>query len=111
MFLNFISVSGQSNQRKSRNTGYVFRKSEYFCSFCDFSSELYADMKHHLITHNVERRHACPVCECRFVQKYDLKRHMRIHTGERPFVCSVCNYRANLKGNLVRHMRTKHYCE
>jgi len=66
-----------------------------------------------------KRRHACTVCDRRFVRPAELRRHETTHTNKREFTCGICNqqfkrndhYRSHFKS---RHSDTKqecHFCD
>lgn len=60
------------------------------------------------------RKHACSLCDKRFVRPSSLQTHMFSHTGEKPFCCTVagCNRRFSVCSNMRRHMKThKESCQ
>ncbi|KAF8767289.1 Gastrula zinc finger protein XlCGF57.1 like protein [Argiope bruennichi] len=73
---------------------YFRRKKEsikvHKCSFCDYSSPILTNVKHHIMTHTGERPFSCPTCGQNFARKDYLVSHMKVHSDERPHRCHIC---------------------
>ena len=50
----------------------------------------------------------CQLCNYSSQLSANVKKHMLVHTKEKPFACRFCPYRASQKTNVKSHMLRKH---
>lgn len=62
----------------------------YKCDQCFMTFMTKYNLKHHLDSHNGQRKYCCSYCGKNFTQKGRLIEHERSHTGEKPYKCDVC---------------------
>lgn len=77
------------------------------CPVCQKAFRQLSTMRRHAQQHG-EPRHACHVCDKKFLLKQYLVRHLRTHTGEQPYVCADCGRKFAQSENLLKHARRRH---
>ena len=83
------------------------------CPQCDYTSNLPANMRWHMIAHNRETPYKCGKCNYQAVNVQTLSRHMNRHKQAQSmrrlrFKCNQCDYKAAESAYLEHHVRLKH---
>ena len=49
------------------------------CKMCGKELADPSSLLHHGKIHNGEKKHSCPYCERKFIQRYNMVQHMKVH--------------------------------
>ncbi|XP_017782443.1 PREDICTED: gastrula zinc finger protein XlCGF52.1 isoform X2 [Nicrophorus vespilloides] len=75
------------------------------CDVCSKTFKSARNLRDHLQrAHTTDKKHKCPHCDARFLQKYKLNIHVRTHTGVRPYKCPECEKTFNRSDGLKEHL-------
>ncbi|CAL1536925.1 unnamed protein product [Lymnaea stagnalis] len=77
------------------------------CSHCDMVFRLECNLTNHTSQHSEKSDYVCPVCGKKFRHNH-LKRHMLTHRLEKPHACSHCGLRYGTVNGLKFHILQSH---
>ena len=78
---------------------------KHACSVCQKRFLNSAKLREHMVTHTDERRFTCQDCGGRYRTRTHLKRHMAVHTKEKNHVCNICGTKFLQRAGLNQHIR------
>jgi len=82
---------------------------QFVCKKCGDVQYNKTDHLDHLArTHNINKKHGCPICHKQLKKTSDLRKHMATHSNQKPFACDVCGKRFKTESYVKVHMKA-HY--
>jgi len=75
------------------------------CNICQKKFIYGAQLKRHLMQHNILKTYACSVCPKSFCSPSALRYHQLVHSDYRQFCCGLCGKDFKRKHNVVSHFK------
>lgn len=97
------SPSTMRNHLRRHNNDKQFK-----CAHCEMAFVCNSALQRHIRARHTDperRRHACDVCDRRFVTTTHLQAHQAVHSKRKAFHCNLCGLAFAFKNNLITHQR------
>ena len=79
----------------------------FACNHCNLSFEITKELDTHMVQqHDGKKTHSCNQCSYSNIKAANLKRHMLVHNVMKPFICKYCDYTCKTAGALKKHKLT-----
>ncbi|KAK9502420.1 hypothetical protein O3M35_011202 [Rhynocoris fuscipes] len=79
------------------------------CPYCDYKAKFKSNLKGHIASKHIKRRHLCPQCHRSYKYKRGLNQHLKFECGKDPQqFCPYCPFKTKHRNTLNKHIVIRH---
>lgn len=98
-------------QHRSSQNCFHFETKVYKCDFCDFSTEVIANLILHIEIEHSTNLYSCDCCFAQYLLKFQLLHHWHVLHFSFRFMCELCNRTFDDEDTYNTHMKSKIHTE